>query len=320
MTKMLQYLFPFIAVALLFSSCSDNADSPSNDSPNTPEASGSATLTLRLTDAPGDLVHAWVEINQITLTGETDDDEEISITLFSGTTGMIDLLTLADATTDLVADHVLPSGTYKQLSFDFSSAVVETRDGQVLALSGSRHPDGKAITGELICGSCTPQRPNVKLPNNSLQLNNQAKVLLLDFDVSQSFGRDPSGSDSWYMRPAIFAADLASHGTIAGRVALNNGVNLPTCGGQTSTLEQVIVRAFDAADAARSGTTAPSGTYRIAYVVPGRYGMLIDPSIEFDTETLAFTALPSQTQVVVDAGSTETVDFAITSATCRDRL
>ena len=309
-----------LAASVLFlTSCGDSSDGSNGDAPNGP--TGGARLTLQLTDAPGDLAHAWVEISGITLLGEDDNDQPTTVTVFSGSTGMIDLHTLADATVDLVTGQAVPVGSYNRMRVDIKSAVIETFAGQVIALAGSQHPEGKAVNLEMDCFSCTSTNPNVKLPVRELELDNQAKTLLLDFDVNQSFGRLADGSGAWYMRPAIFAVDMDNHGSISGRVVLENGVTLPPCGGQTTTLESFTIHTFDAADAVRSGKVAADGTYRLDYMVPGRYGMRYDAAVDFDTQTLFFNAVnPVRPQVVVEAGATATMDYTLNVAECRDRL
>lgn len=298
--------------------CGDDGDKDNNN-PNGPGPDGTATISLQLTDAPGDLAHAWVEISRITLKGESDGDVEQNVTLFEGSTGMIDLLTLADATVDLIEDVAVPAASYNDLRLIITGGVIETEDGRVFAIEGSAHPEGKAVTGQLQCPSCAQSGLKVKLPGLALELENEAKVLVLDFDVSQSFGRQAGRSGRWVMRPVIQATDLQFSGAIEGRVALDDGVVLPVCGGQQATLELFTVRTFDAADAQRSGVTGVDGRYRVDWLVPGRYGMGWDASVEFDEDVLNFTAVRTPTQVVVEAGGTANADFTVTSATCNER-
>ena len=78
---------------------------------------GTTALSLKLTDAPGDVQHAFVTITEINLAGGSGNvvlrDEP-----YTG-----DLLTLAGTTVDLVTDAEVPSGTYSQLRFVISVAM-----------------------------------------------------------------------------------------------------------------------------------------------------------------------------------------------------
>jgi len=280
-------------------------------------------VTLRLTDAPGDLAHAWVSITAITLEGEDYEDQAISVVVFTGSTGNIDLLALDGVTTDLVLNAAVTQGSYDHLRVDFGNVVVETLDGLVIALAGSSHPDGSPVDIEMECSSCNLGNPNVKLPSRYLELESGAMTLVLDFDVNQSFGRWPGDPSRWFFRPAIYAVDESSYGSIAGTVTLDTGVSVPACGGQALTLESFTILAFDEADAARSGRTRADGTYNIDYVVPGRYGMRFDQVVGFQTQELTFNAVNPGSgfpiQVVVEAGATATMNYLVNFAQCNDR-
>lgn len=306
------------AVLLITSGCGD--DGPSESSGNPPT---NPTLTLRLTDAPGDLAHAWVDITGITLEGEDDDGEMISTVVFAGSTGDIDLLTLDGVTTDVVLNVAMTAGSYNRMRVDFGNVVLETLDGLVVALAGSSHPSGTPVDIEMECSSCNLGNPNVKLPSPSVDIESGAKTFVLDFDVNQSFGRWPGDPSRWFFRPAIYAVDESAYGSISGTVTLDTGVSLPTCGGQAFTLESFTILAFDAADAARSGRTMANGSYRIDYVVPGRYGMRFDSVVDFETQELTLNAVNPGSgfpiQVVVEAGATATMDYLINFAQCDDR-
>src|SRR5687768_8292827 len=103
-----------LAALAMLASCDDGANP------------GSTTaLSIKLTDAPGDIQHAIVTITEIHLVGRDGRlvlrDEPYTA----------DLLTLAGATADLVTDAEVPSGTYNELRFLISGAciAVETESG-----------------------------------------------------------------------------------------------------------------------------------------------------------------------------------------------
>src|SRR5687768_15145620 len=79
---------------------------------------GTTALSLKLTDAPGDVQHAFVTITEINLTGE-GGKRVLRDEPYTG-----DLLTLAGTTADLVTGVEVPSGTYSQLRFVISGACI----------------------------------------------------------------------------------------------------------------------------------------------------------------------------------------------------
>ncbi|MGY8825716.1 MAG: DUF4382 domain-containing protein [Candidatus Latescibacterota bacterium] len=122
------YLVALWAAAFSLIACGDDDSIGPKNSP---------ALTLQLTDAPGDLAHAWVEISRIVLQGSSDEEGGGGVVLLDEPTGLIDLLTLASSTADLVRDIDVPAGTYTQLRLIVSSAIVETEDGEVFATDGA---------------------------------------------------------------------------------------------------------------------------------------------------------------------------------------
>lgn len=189
-------------------------------------------LTILLTDAPDDLEHAWVEINQIYLQGggggdpdsvdngdgdgdasdgDNDDDGDNSksgrTVLFEGSTGLVDLLTLQDTVLELVKDEPVLPGRYNQLRMVLGEAVVETEAGDVYS-NGADHPEGKDATGPLNCPSCSQSGMKVKLPNGGLVVEAVSMIVMVDFDVSESFGKTPGQSGKWVMHPVIKTAQI----------------------------------------------------------------------------------------------------------------
>jgi hypothetical protein len=86
---------------------------------------GTTALSIKLTDAPGDIQHAFVTISEVNLVGQ-DGKVVLLSTPFTA-----DLLTLAGTTADLVTDVEVPSGTYTGLRFVISGAclAVESESG-----------------------------------------------------------------------------------------------------------------------------------------------------------------------------------------------
>lgn len=308
MQKKNLFMCVLCASLLAFSSCGSSDSSSSKKSP---------VLTLQLTDAPGDLEHAWIEISRIVLQGSSDEAGGGGVVLLDEPTGLIDLLTLASSTADLVRDLDVPAGTYTQLRLIVSAAIVETEDGQVFATDGAQHPEGAAVTGDLTCPSCEQTGIKVKLPGGALRLDDESRILVLDFDVSESFGRQAGRSGRWVMRPVIHSADVEASGTISGSIALADGVVIPECGGQVRDLSAFVPQATDGAGAVRSGAADAADGYQIRFVAPGSYIMGFAASVEYAEETLSFSAEASVASAAVESGRVATVDYTVTAASCQ---
>ena len=175
-------------------------------------AAGNARLSVLLTDAPGDVKSAVVTISEIYLQGS-------GRVVLMDTAVTTDLLTLADSTAELVKDAVVPAGSYGQLRFVITGAYIEVDDGDgstsIYATSPSYPglPDGAHVDGTLKTPSFDQSGLKVKLPDDVLHLAGEERVLLVDFDVSESFGHEAGGSGSWVMSPVLDASDFDAPAT-----------------------------------------------------------------------------------------------------------
>ena len=270
------------------------------------------TLSIKLTDAPGDLSEAWVEIEQVYLQGSGG-----RVVLKDESTGLIDLLTLKNDVANLVNGAAVPAGSYSELRFVIGDAYVKTADGKVYATDGATLPAGTTATGTLRCPSCSQSGLKVTLPGGGVTLDEGAQVLLVDFDVSQSFGHAAGNSGQWVLHPVLHATDFAAAGAITGTVSLATGVTLPaTCGGSPVALTQFIPRAIVGADSVGSGVVQASGAYRIGSLAPNTYTLGYASPVTAGTQTLSFTATATPASVTVASASTATANYSITAVTC----
>ncbi|HJS47465.1 MAG TPA: DUF4382 domain-containing protein [Gemmatimonadales bacterium] len=224
------------ALVLPFAACNDSGG------PN-----GDGRVTLLLTDAPGDVKSAVVTIEQIYLQGE---DGRVVLRDEPVTT---DLLTLAQDTYLLVDDVLVPEGGYGQLRFVISGGYIEVEDeagGSEFFASSPEYaglPAGVVPDGELQMPSYDASGFKVSLPGDLLTVDGTQRILLVDFDVQQSFGHQAGGSGRWVLRPVIKATDVTFAATIMVEVRLGDGVTLPQVNGQDVTLAQASVTLEDGA-------------------------------------------------------------------------
>lgn len=275
--------------------------------------SDNARLTIKLTDAPGDLAEAWVEIEEIYLQGSGG-----RVVLRDSSTGLVDLLTLKNDVVDLVAGAVVPAGTYSELRFVIGDAYIRTESGTVYAKPGTSLPAGVTADGNLQCPSCAQSGIKVKFAGEGVTLEEESEVVLVDFDVSQTFGRRAGQSGQWVMHPVLNGADFSTTGSVAGTVSLASGVALPSCGGDTVSVTHFVPRALVGTDTIASGSVDATGAFRIRYLAPGTYTLGHAPSLTFENgQSLAFTATATPASVTVASGSAAAASYSITAATCQ---
>ena len=192
----LPYLVILLSVALVASACDDAGG---------PAGTGDPTnVTVLLTDAPGDVVHAWVDIEEVYLQGGDGEEGDAGgrVTLFAGPSGPLDLMALIDDVEEL-ASVVIPSGRYGQLRVVLEGAAIQLDNGEVYATDGFDPPVILPITGELICPSCSTSGFKVLLQGRDLDLLDAEELLVLDFDAGESFAMEAGNSGRWIVTPVI---------------------------------------------------------------------------------------------------------------------
>jgi hypothetical protein len=167
-------------------------------------------LDLLLTDAPGDVVTAMVTIDQIYLVSGDDLDGGRIILRDDDVT--VDLLTLSDATMDLILGAEIPVGSYKQLRFVISGGYIEVEGESENAIYASTAdyaglPAGATVAGSLQMPSFASSGLKVMVPGDAVVIQEDLTLtLVVDFDVALSFGQAIGGGTGWVMHPVINAA------------------------------------------------------------------------------------------------------------------
>ncbi len=288
-------------------------------------------MTVALTDNPGDVDSVWVDIGEIYLQGEGDEGRQTLLDRDDAEElGLIELTRLADRTLDIAEDVTIDAGHYGQLRFVLDGAVLETEDGEVFAYGGAEHPHDASTDGTLNCPSCSQTGIKVVLSDDVANLDGGAHVIVLDFDVSESFGREAGASGMWVMHPVIRAAEIGFTGTISGTVDVERDeegealVTIPACPAETERdVSAFVPRATaqnlmdDEGDPIVSTTTVDEeGSYSLGFLEPDDYALGYVESVEFDGHALVFTAKADPETVDVSTSGSHTADYTITDATC----
>jgi hypothetical protein len=137
-----------------------------------------------------------VTISEVDLVGES------GVTVLSTTAVTTDLLKLSNDAATLVKDAVVPPGHYTQLRFVITGGYVQV-GGEVYASSPTYEglPPETTVTGKLQMPSYAQSGLKIDLPSGGLDLGTAQKIVVVDFDVSQSFGHQAGNSGMWVMHP-----------------------------------------------------------------------------------------------------------------------
>lgn len=188
-----------VVLALVNAGCVDQGLEP-----GTP-----ASLTIHLTDAPGDIQAAVVTIAEVYLQGTGGR------TVLRNTAYTVDLVSLATTSTVLIENVAVAAGTYPQLRFVVTGAYIAVEDAggstRIFASAADYAglPPGAVVDGELQLPSFATSGLKVQLPDGGLELPTAGTMsLLVDFDVSQSFGHEAGQPGKWVMHPVITATDI----------------------------------------------------------------------------------------------------------------
>ena len=285
----------------------------SNDD-NTGPDNGTTQLTVKLTDADGGINAAVVTVSEVYLVGN-GDESHVSLTTTPVTVNLVDL---ANSTHTLVDGKDIANGAYTELRFVITGGYVEVANpegGTSIYASSPDYaglPAGATVTGQLQMPSLAESGLKVDLPTEDLALDGGTETLLLDFDVSQSFGAAAGNSGMWVMHPVIKGATFTEPAQVRASLTLGQDVVLPgtvglggfnavltTAGGGTESLPLI--------DADADGTFDAT----FDFLLPGSY------SVSFTgPEGVSFTTDPATPIVVTaSAGTTADASATITEAT-----
>ena len=261
----------------------------------------SGSLSIFLTDDPG-FLEAWVNIERIELVGG-GEGEGAGIQVLGENFGDIDLLTLANQAMLLVDETTVEATTYSQLRFIIPKACIvlgEVVGDEDVPSAVYASPDydlcnkAEINNGDLQLPSFDQTGIKVQLPNEELVVSAEQQALLVDFDVSESFGHEAGNSGKWVMHPVIRAEDMGLSRNIIVELSL----------GTLELSEPETLGSNFQAKLGLDGTpvefTGPDGegkfTATFLYVLPGQsYEVYVDQK---ETSTLQCALNPASYQTV----------------------
>jgi hypothetical protein len=263
-------------------------------------------ISVLLKDAPADVTAAVITITEIDLVGSG------GTTVLSTTKTTTNLLTLANDAATLVDGVDVPAGTYSQLRFVITGGYIEV--GGVIYASSPTYeglPSEATVGGVLQMPSFAQSGLKVDLPGGAMTFAGSSRIVLLDFDVSQSFGQVAGGSGAWVMHPVVKATQLELTGGLHVSLALGSEVTLPA----PTTLADfsaVLTPAGGGGSTALPLTSTDGVTYAADFklLFPGDYTL----TFTAPSPVTFVTAPPVPATITVASGSPAAASFVLTSA------
>ncbi|MGH7519376.1 MAG: DUF4382 domain-containing protein [Gemmatimonadales bacterium] len=234
----------------------------------------------------------------------------------------VELCDLGNQALILVQDVQVPAGSYQEIRFVVSGGYVQdAADGKVYATDGYELPAELApADGPLQMPSWGSSGLKVNFDHGPVTVAGEQKVIALDLNVAQSFGKLAGGSQ-WVLSPVIQAADISFTGSVRVSVALGEGVTLPEVGGTQVTFGDfdatathgvtAVTQAFDPVQGQTVFFLSPHDTpYTITLGVPATLAVTSTPDLHavtihegveaapvtFTLSTLSVAGLPGTPQ------------------------
>lgn len=182
---------------------------------------GDPRVSILLTDAPGDVAEARIVIDEIAIMGDADE----SAVVLSTDDWEGDLLDLRNTFATLVDEVEVPVGSYHQVRLKITEGCIETEEGDVFATDGF-DACGEP-TGRLQMPSYAQSGLKIQLPPEAEVRTEGRTIVLLDFNVAESFGHEAGNSNMWVMTPVVRATEFELSSNVTVNVALADTVTLP---------------------------------------------------------------------------------------------
>jgi hypothetical protein len=260
------------------------------------------SVSVLLTDAPGELSEAWVTITDIYLQGRGGelDPPASRVYLLQGAEETHELLSLANTVAELVAGELVPTGTYGQLRVIMSGGCVVAND--VVYASSASYTECGERQGTLQMPSFLQTGAKVLL--YGLTVAGDQNVILLDFDVAQSFTAGASGN--YVLTPVIHGAEIG----------LTVGVDVTLSAGEVELPEGITLADFSATltpevgDASTVEFEETDGVFRAAfrYLIPDNGPFMVELELP---EGVDEAVSPAPEVVDPASGQTATIHWVL---------
>ena len=244
-------------ISLGLTSCSDD-DETTND------ASGSANLTVRMTDAPGDYEEVNVDIQDVMVKVDSETEAEMEaetdadgwVSLDGVQVGVYDLLELTGGITQVLADAEVPAGYMSQMRLVLGSENSVMVNGELKPLN-----------------TPSAQQSGLKLQVNQELEAGENYAFLLDFDVEESIVT--TGNGSYNLKPVIRMNADADAGMVVGVVETPVDLEMNVQSLVKLSNESLTISAYTDADGNFALNGVPAGTYDLEVTPEAASGLSV---------------------------------------------
>jgi hypothetical protein len=262
------------------------------------------TVSIMLTDAPGDLSEAKVTFTDIYLQGQAGESDPPAsrVYLLQDAEETHELLSLANKVAELVAGELVPTGTYGQLRVVMSGGCVIAND--VVYASSASYLECGEPQGTLQMPSF--EQTGAKVLLYGLTVTGAQHVLLLDFNVARSFTAGASGN--YVLTPVIHGAEIG----------LTVGVEVTLSAGEVELPEGITLEDFSATltpddgDASTVAFEETDGVFRAAFrfLLPENGPFMVELELPAGVDA---SVAPAPEEVDPASGQTATIEWVLQS-------
>lgn len=243
-------------ISLGLTSCSEDDGSTSND--------GSANLTVRMTDAPGDYEEVNIDVQDVQVKvdseteaeveGETDAEADGWVSLDDVQVGVYNLLELTGGITQILADSEVPAGYMSQIRLILGTDNTVMVDGELQPLN-----------------TPSAQQSGLKLQVNEELEAGENYAFLLDFDVEESIVA--TGNGGYNLKPVIRINTDANAGVVVGSVVLPADIEANVQSLVKLSSETMTISAYTDAEGNFSLNAVPAGVYSLEVIPEDGFGL-----------------------------------------------
>ncbi|MCH4822348.1 DUF4382 domain-containing protein [Gramella lutea] len=260
-------------ISLGLTSCSDDDSETATG--------GSANLTVRMTDAPGDFDAVFVDVEDIEIQvqsenemdAEADVDGDGWVSVGDVQTGVYDLLELTGGVSQLLADTEVPAGYVSQMRLILGSENTVIVDGVEQPLN-----------------TPSAEQSGLKLQLNQDFEEGENYAFLLDFDVDKSIVA--TGNGGFNLKPVIRLSAEADAGVVVGAIVLPADLEMSVQSLVVLTGESTTVSAY----------TDEEGNFSLNGVPAGVYSLEVIPEADANLDTYAIGTVEVKPNETTDLG------------------
>ena len=199
--RLFRFLLLLVPVLLYGTTCSNDTDSALTTAPDSGgTTTGTGTLKLYLTDAPGEFSEVNITFTEISV--KVKEDTWITVSEQEQT---FDLLSLTGGLTALMGEEALDPGEYGQVRLLIKEAEVAIGEGEERAVYPLQIPSGSAS--------------GLKIGHGFTIEEGKVVELVIDFDAARSI-HQLGQSNVYQLRPVLRLAIAEASGSITGTVAV----------------------------------------------------------------------------------------------------